>query len=202
MGSPWHDDIYSTCTMLEIEQKFARADFARLERRLTEWGAVLSEAHEVADHYFNAPDRDFARTDEAFRLRRIGATNFLTYKGPKQHSDVKMRTELEIPLLPGELAATDMTKLLTHLGYRFVAVVKKQRRQASLQREGFAFTICLDEVEGLGRFAEVEVLAPPERSADAERAVAALAKELGLTEVEKHSYLGLLLAARAPEAAP
>ena len=57
--------------MLEIEQKFARADFALLERRLKEWGASLGEIHEEADHYFNAPDRDFAQTDEAFRLRRI-----------------------------------------------------------------------------------------------------------------------------------
>src|SRR5450755_3629746 len=171
--------------MLEIEQKFARADFALLERRLAEWGAVLGDAHEEADHYFNAPDRDFARTDEAFRLRRIGAANYLTYKGPKQRSEVKTRTELEVLLQPGDEAAAEMTQLLKHLGYRFVAVVKKHRRQASLERGGFAFTICLDEVEALGRFAEVEVLAPEDRSGDAERAVAALAKELGLSDVEK-----------------
>ena len=187
--------------MLEIEQKYARADFALLERRLAEWGAVPGEAHEEADHYFNAPDRDFARTDEAFRLRRVGAANFLTYKGPKQRADVKVRTELEIPLQPGDEAAADMTRLLTHLGYRFVADVKKRRRTAPLRRDGFAFTICLDEVEGLGRFAEVEVLAPEDRRADAEKALAALAGELGLRDVERRSSLGLVLAARPPEGA-
>ena len=185
--------------MLEIEQKFARADFALLERRLKEWGASLGEIHEEADHYFNAPDRDFAQTDEAFRLRRIGSANFLTYKGPKQRADVKVRTELEVPLQPGDEAAADMTRLLTHLGYRFLAVVKKRRRMAPLQRDGFDFTVCLDEAEGLGRFAEVEVLAPEDRRADAERALAALAKELGLSQVEKQSYLGLLLTARSAE---
>ncbi len=188
--------------MLEIEQKFARTDFALLERRLAEWGAAPGEAHEEADHYFNAPDRDFARTGEAFRLRRVGPDNFLTYKGPKQRADVKVRTELEIALRPGDEAADEMIRLLTHLGYRFVAVVKKRRRTAALTRDGFSFTICLDEVDGLGRFAEVEVLAPEDRRADAERAVAALAAELGLRDVERRSYLGLTLAARPPEGAP
>ena len=116
--------------MLEIEQKFARADFALLERRLAEWATVFGDAHEEADHYFNAPDRDFARTDEAFRLRRVGPDNYLTYKGPKRRADVKVRTELEVALQPGDQAAADMTRLLTHLGYRFVAVVKKRRRTA------------------------------------------------------------------------
>jgi adenylate cyclase, class 2 len=188
--------------MLEIEQKYARADFALLEQRLLNWGVVVAEEHEEADHYFNAPDRDFARTDEAFRLRRVGSANYLTYKGPKQRADVKVRTELEIPLLPGDEAAANMTKLLTHLGYRFVAVVKKHRRTAPLERGGFSFTICLDEVEGLGRFAEVEVLAPEDRRADAEHALAELAKVLGLSDVERRSYLGLVLSARASEAKP
>ena len=191
------DGPEATSAMLEIEQKYARADFALLQRRLAEWGAAFGDAHEEADHYFNAPDRDFARTDEAFRLRRVGAANYLTYKGPKQRADVKVRTELEIPLLPGDGAAAEMTRLLTHLGYRFVAVVKKHRRTASLKRDPFSFTVCLDEVEGLGRFAEVEVLAPEDRRADAEKALAALAAELGLSEVERRSYLGLVLAKSA-----
>jgi adenylate cyclase class 2 len=185
--------------MLEIEQKFRNADFAYLERRLAEWSAALGDAHEEADHYFNAPDRDFAQTDEAFRLRRVGSSNCLTYKGPKQRADVKVRTELEVTLQPGDGAAADMTRLLTHLGYRPVAVVRKRRRQAPLHRDGFAFTVCLDDVEGLGRFAELEVLAPEDRRTDAERAVAALAAELGLSEVERRSYLGLVLAAKALE---
>ena len=186
--------------MLEIEQKYANADFAVLELQLTTWGAAVGETHEEADHYFNAPDRDFAQTGEAFRLRRVGSANYLTYKGPKQKADVKVRTELEIPVRSGDEAAADMTQLLKYLGYRFVAVVKKRRRTASLQRDGVYFTICLDEVEGLGRFAEVEVLAPEERRADAEQAVSGMAAELGLRDVERRSYLHLVLSAPSSEA--
>ncbi len=182
--------------MLEIEQKFARADFAALERRLAEWGAVPGEEHTEADHYFNAPDRDFARTDEAFRLRRVGPANFLTYKGPKRDPNVKIRTELEIPLPDGDTAAAQFTQLLTHLGYRPVAVVRKHRRMFHLRRGGFDLTFCLDEVDELGRFAEVEIVAPEEQMAAARAVLAETAAALGLSDLERRSYLGLLLASR------
>jgi adenylate cyclase class 2 len=175
--------------MLEIEQKFAHADFAGLERQLTEWGGRRG------DHYFNAPDRDFARTDEAFRLRRIGPANFLTYKGPKRSGPVKVRTELEIPLRDGDEAAEQFMQLLAHLGYRPVAVVRKHRRTYHLERNGFALSVCLDEVERLGRFAEVEIVAPEDQADKASTVLADTAAALGLTDLERRSYLNLLLSA-------
>jgi adenylate cyclase, class 2 len=182
--------------MLEIEQKFAHADFPRIEQQLTQWHARPGEEHTEADHYFNAPDRDFARTDEAFRLRRIGSANFLTYKGPKRAGPVKIRTELEIPLRDGNEAAEQIRQLLVHLGYRPVAIVRKHRRTFHLQRGQFALLVCLDEVEHLGRFAEVEVLAPEEKVEAARKVLADAATELGLTELERRSYLHLLLEAQ------
>jgi adenylate cyclase class 2 len=182
--------------MLEIEQKFADADFALLERRLAEWGTRPGGAEDEADHYFNAPDRDFAQTDEAFRLRRVGGHSCLTYKGPKRQAAVKIRTEIEVPLAGGDGPAEDMTRLLVHLGYRPVAVVKKHRRSFHVDRGGFALTVTLDDVEGLGRFAEVEILAPEERAEAARAVLTTTAEELGLSRVERRSYLGLLLAAR------
>lgn len=195
--------------MLEIEQKFAFADFAAIEQHLSEWQAWRGEEHAEADHYFNAPDRDFARTDEAFRLRRIGSANFLTYKGPKQRGAIKVRTELEIALRDGKQAAEEFMQLLVHLGYRPVAVVRKQRRHFHLTRGGFGLTVCLDEVEHLGRFAEVEIVAPEEQADAAKIVLAETAAALGLTEVERRSYLNLLLSAQGtpqpadlPENAP
>src|SRR5215470_17888149 len=112
--------------MLEIEQKYADADFADLERRLAAWGAGEPATLVEEDHYHNAPDRDFKQTGEAFRLRRVGEANFLTYKGPRRDPAVKIRPELEIALRDGELAADQMLQLLHHLGYRPVAVVRKR----------------------------------------------------------------------------
>ena len=182
--------------MLEVEMKFPGADFASAERRLAEWGAQADPGITEADHYFNAPDRDFARTDEAFRLRRVGSANFLTYKGPKRKDVVKIRTELEVPLRDGDEAAEQFMQLLVHLGYRPVAVVRKHRRMRHLEREGFALTVCLDEVERLGRFAEVEILAPEEQVDKARTVLADTAAALGLSELERRSYLGMLLASQ------
>ena len=58
--------------------------------------------------------------------------------------------------IDGDEPAAQMTQLLHHLGYRSVAVVKKHRRQYPLERGAFRLTICLDDVEGLGHFAEAE----------------------------------------------
>lgn len=183
--------------MLEIEQKYAGADFAVLERRLAEWGVLPAEDHVEADHYVNAPDRDFARTDEVLRLRRVGPANFFTYKGPKRDPRVKVRTELEVPLAAGDEVAGQYLQLLAHLGYRPTAVVRKRRRSYSVQRGGFALTICLDEVDGLGRFAEIEVLGEENQLEAARQVLADVATGLGLTQVERRSYLELVLAAQA-----
>jgi pantoate--beta-alanine ligase len=183
--------------MLEIEQKYAGADFARIEERLRAWGADAPEVHDEADHYFNAPDRDFARTGEAFRLRRIGAKNFLTFKGPRRATAIKIRRELEIPLPDGAEAARQHAELLQMLGYRPVAVVSKRRTSYTLQRGGLNVVVCLDDVAELGRFAEVEVLAPDEQVEQASAVLTELAAELNLSAVEKRSYLTLLLETRA-----
>ena len=50
--------------MLEVEMKFPVRDIAGVESCLIKAGASLANERRDADHYFNAPDRDFARTDE------------------------------------------------------------------------------------------------------------------------------------------
>ena len=50
--------------MLEVEVKYRTADHARLEQQLRRWSARLAEDREDADAYFNAPHRDFAKTDD------------------------------------------------------------------------------------------------------------------------------------------
>ena len=179
--------------MLEIEQKYRLADPAAFLTRLAALGLHLGAARIEGDIYLNAPDRDFARTGEAFRLRRIGAHNYLTYKGPKQPGPVKTREELEIAMPEGVEAATQYLRLFAHLGYRVVTTVSKLRRSATWQREGFDLTLCLDEVDGLGTFAEVEVLADPAQVDAARALVQTVAGELGLTHVEPRSYLGMVL---------
>lgn len=188
--------------MLEVEVKYSVDDFGPLEAALARWGAALGPPRRDADHYFNAPDRDFARTDEAFRVRSVGVNNFVTYKGPKRDRETKTRLEIEVALADGEAAAADFRRILTLLGYKPSGIVRKSRRVAHCERAGFPLQICLDEVDGLGRFAELEVVAPEEQYDPAKTLVLSAAHELGLTRVERRSYLEMVLAQSAGGTAP
>jgi adenylate cyclase class 2 len=188
--------------VLEIEMKFPGADFATLKKLLRKWKAQAQKPTWEEDHYFNAPDRDFAKTDEALRLRRVGKVNVVTYKGPKQGTQTKTRTEIEAALAKGDEPAEEFLSILQHLGYKPVAVVKKKRRLFKLKRGGFAMEVCLDDVEELGQFAEIEIRAPEARRDAAKEVLLETAKAMGLSNEERRSYLELLLEARSATKSP
>jgi adenylate cyclase class 2 len=179
--------------MLEVEMKFHVDDLKALADRLAQSSVEEPTVRRDSDQYFNAPDRDFAQTDEALRIRRTGDGNFVTYKGPKRDALTKTRTEIEVPLGDGDAAAEGFAQILVKLGYRPVAIVRKTRRVLHLERGGFQVQVCLDEVDGLGHFAELEIVAPEDRFEAARAVLLDLASELGLTRSERRSYLQLLL---------
>ncbi|MFL5242040.1 MAG: class IV adenylate cyclase [Gemmataceae bacterium] len=183
--------------MLEVEMKFPVKDFKALEARLAEWQAQPDQKREDEDTYFKPPDRDYAATDEALRIRRIGQANFVTYKGPKVDAHTKTRTEIEVPLAPGNKIAGDFATLLLHLRYRPVATVKKHRRIFHLERQGFPLEVSLDEVEGVGIFAELEIQAEQDRLDEARKVLMQTAHELGLVHSERRSYLEMFLTRQA-----
>jgi adenylate cyclase class 2 len=136
------------------------------------------------DTYYRHPGRDFAETDEALRLREEEGRTTLAYKGPKLDLVTKSREELQVPLVgPGEMGA-----LLLRLGFEPVAVVEKRRRTFHLR----GLEVDLDEVKGLGTFLEVEAIGCDDLAEGRER-VLTLLKELGLTHLERRSYLEMLL---------
>ncbi len=186
--------------MLEVEVRYRTDNPASVIQRLMQWGGALAEDRTDVDQYYNAPDRNFKDSDEAFRLRRIGETNRLTYKGPKRDTETKTRMEIEIPLGSGAAVASEAHQLLTALGYRPVVLVRKQRQVYRFTRDEFEMEACFDEVEQVGPFLELEILA---REEDYERAKAVLlqtASELGLSEKETRSYLGMVLEAQGKQA--
>ena len=54
----------------EVEMKFPVAEMAGLESKLARLGATVAASQTEVDTYFAHPSRDFARTDEALRIRR------------------------------------------------------------------------------------------------------------------------------------
>ncbi len=185
----------------EVEIKFRSADHERLRRQLEALGAVAGPADAQVDTYLNHPSRDFARTGEAFRLRRIGSENRITYKGPRHEGPTKTREEIELPFAEGEETFDQLMRLFENLGFRPVATIRKTRTTFRLPDRPDHLEVALDRAEGLGDFAEVELIAATESELpDAQAAVLAVARELGLTEVEPRSYLRMALEARQPRA--
>ncbi|HEV3416284.1 MAG TPA: class IV adenylate cyclase [Pirellulales bacterium] len=177
----------------EVEQKFPVPDLAEIERRLIELGAAIQAPVEQADLYYAHPVRDFALTDEALRIRRVGEQNFITYKGSKIDPTTKTRREIELSLAGGAEGAKAWGELLEALGFRPVVEVRKRRRTAKLEWHGQQVEAALDEVEPLGNFVELEIDADEAEVQDAKACLASLAAELNLGKGERRSYLELLL---------
>lgn len=184
---------------LEVEVKFRAgegSDFVTIRGRLTELSAKGMGTLDQADTYFAHPTRDFAQTDEALRLRRVGERNCITYKGPKLDAATKTRRELELPLAEGSEAFDRFSELLIALGFRPVATVRKQREVWQLEWRSCEIEAALDTVAGVGQFVELETSADDATVAAAREAITSLAKQLGLSESERRSYLELLLRGR------
>jgi len=114
----------------------------------------------------------------------------VTYKGAKiKTSGLKAREELNIVVDSGAV----FEQMLDRLGFTRTAEVNKWRENYRL----FDAAITLDEVESLGTFVEIEILAEDE-SSDAAARIQEIAKEIGVDgEPILDSYLEMLLAKRS-----
>jgi len=184
----------------EVEQKFHVEDRDRLESRLRDLGATLGPVERHRDTYYNHPCRDFSQTREALRIRRLDGAPFVTYKGPKLPGTVKARRELEWALSPGDSDGSRTEELWQHLGFRKVATVCKSRWPYQMSGELSDFAVVIDEVDGLGTFAEVErVVEGPPQIDPARQQILELADRLGLSGPESRSYLRMFLEVDRPE---
>ena len=109
----------------------------------------------------------------------------LTYKGPRLGGRSKTRVEQEADI--ADYAAVAI--ILSSLGFVESGRVAKVRKIYHLND----VELCLDRVEGLGLFIELE-----KKDTDREKVEAVLfnlAEQLGLTRFERRSYLELILGA-------
>jgi adenylate cyclase class 2 len=164
-------------------------------------GAEIGQPVEQSDIYFAHPTRDFGFTDEALRIRHVGEESFITYKGPKIDPTSKTRREIELPLPGGTAGMRQWRELLEALGFRAVAEVRKHRRSGKIDCDGRGVEIALDEVEPLGNFVELEIVADEAEVQPARNCLASLAAKLGLGASERRSYLELLLGKSHPPSA-
>jgi adenylate cyclase class 2 len=172
--------------MLEVELKVKIPTLDPVREQLTRKNARSSGKVHEHDIYYNAPHRDFGQTDEAVRVRYTDTHAVVTYKGPKiKKFGLKAREELNFAVESGDTFET----MLDRLGFTKTLEVNKWRETYKL---GTA-SVSLDSVDGLGTFAEIEVITENETDNPTAQ-IEKIAKEIGVAgEPILASYLELLL---------
>ncbi len=192
--------------MFEMEIKLKIKNLAELRTQLTklEHKHPLNLTH--VDRYYNLPLHvgDFAKTDEALRLRSSTEINpisheilmerhDLTYKGPKLDQTVKSRIEHVSHIL----APVEMDNILLALGYRKVLSVEKQREVHEVVFKDHPIECLIDRVEHLkGVYFEAEIVVPSEQDMPAtKKNLIDFIRYLGYSESDTivESYLELVI---------
>ncbi|TWT60397.1 CYTH domain protein [Rubinisphaera italica] len=178
----------------EVEVKYPIENFEALRKIILERGARYKKTIEQEDLYFAHPLRDFSETDEAFRIRRVGSKNMVTYKGPLVDQETKTRQEIEVQLADGPETLAGFEEVLKQLSFQPVHRVCKSRNIFILNEAEREFEIVLDHVRELGDYAEIESQAEESQVDEVREQILELAKSLSLgPQVERRSYLRLLL---------
>lgn len=176
--------------MIEVEVKAKIKSFEEIKIKLNELSAIKTKTELQIDRYFNSPVEDFAKTDEALRIRETKSDTahnlFITYKGPKIDSKSKTREEVEMKIEDSDKCA----RIFENLGFDEVRTVRKNREYYKIED----FEISLDEVEGLDPYMEIEIaLEDGSDYSEAQKRIFKMFEKMGITDgFERTSYLELL----------
>lgn len=156
----------------EIEVKYRVLDPAGLEAALRDRGVVLSPPIHQDDQAY-APEGwryGMSKLGVSFaRLRTQDGRHLFTLKRPVDNELACLEFETEVA------DRDQMHEAIQHMGFYPTVRIVKIRRTASLD----GLSLCLDEVEHLGGFLEVEKVVGPGQSGEA-------------VQAELHTFAGLL----------
>lgn len=143
--------------MIEVEVKLPIESRDIMEERLLDRGFEYRGTVKEEDYYYDNEAQQIRKGGEALRIRRItnmkdlSVHSVITFKGKKLDSVSMTRRELETGVEDGETASG----ILECLGFHPVnPAVIKERKEYTLGN----MNACLDRVEGLGDFLELEIV--------------------------------------------
>jgi putative adenylyl cyclase cyaB len=155
--------------MIEIESKFKLSDNMTRDRLVTilkdQIVAPISSKHQI-DTVFLLPEQVDAPIIPGSKIMRVRDV-LDPETGELQRSLMTLKIERQAKLVSDEyefaVDSGDMAhQMLTALGWQEVVTVDKVRLESKTED----YTICVDEVAGLGLFIELEVLAEDDANAD------------------------------------
>ena len=187
--------------MIEVEIKLKIDSREKIIEKLESQGFKRGDTVIETDMYFNGNDHDFRKTDEALRIRKTVSLDgnilipdtdsteliTLTYKGPKLDDISMSRKELWVNVEDFDAMKT----ILKSLHFRPVRPVIKKRTYY----HGEEMVACVDSVEGLGDFIELEIMVDDEQGR--EKALSIIELELNslgfkMADTTTTSYLSML----------
>lgn len=180
--------------MIEVELKIPISEIASMISRLTELGFVYESTVLEEDRYYDNSINQIVKAHQALRIRKVEnlETGEVFYQ--MNLKDRKLDTvSVTRPEYETEIAdAAALEQILNGLGFYAVEPYVRKKRQSYALGQ---VTACLDEVEGLGPFLELEKVI--EEDEDREAALAELARlldQLGLklADTTRKSYLSQL----------
>lgn len=167
----------------EVEIKVRTDSFGHCMEKLAAAGCSIGEPLRQDDMLFVNYEGDFLAFPEGANYLRIRqqtkgsgadaiATNFFTLKRGEEMSSIERETEISDP--------EQMRDALLYMGYREIVRVVKTRRKA---KHG-EYEICLDDVESLGTFIEVEKMTD-QNPAEAQAEMLGLLESMGIVAGER-----------------
>lgn len=179
--------------MIEVEVKVHVSDKLKTEENLLQLDFAKGNLVRETDYYFDNEAGNFRKSDKALRIRECENLSqntkeaFMTYKGQKLDNISMTRKELEIKIDDAKTGK----EILENLGFTPVRPVIKLRQYFHKD----TMTACLDQVEGLGDFLELEIVVENEsEKGDALDKLLGLLGELGYRkeEIIRTSYLSMI----------
>ncbi len=179
---------------VEVEIKLKIYDRDKVAEALRRLGFDDGDLVDETDTYYTAAHHDFAKMDEALRVRSVENLNTgeksaaITYKGAKLDKVSMSRLELETDIGDALVARA----ILEHIGFVPVPPVEKRRQYMS----NGEVTACVDVVNGLGDYLELEIITDSEKSRpQALKKIEKTLQEIGysMNDTTRISYLTMLL---------
>jgi adenylate cyclase, class 2 len=135
--------------MKEIEVKVRVDDFSDVTTKLEKLGCKFSESRIQNDRIFlheSIPFNEIRSGVNVLRIRKSNGKVKLTLKQPQANNLDRIEREVIVS------DAKQIEDILDLMGYKEVVKVNKKRRSCKYND----YEVCLDEVDELGKFIEVE----------------------------------------------
>ncbi|SEG52515.1 adenylate cyclase, class 2 [Thermomonospora echinospora] len=175
--------------MREVEVKFRVRDVESLLVALKAQGIELGEPTHQDDQAYAPVGWRFgdSKLGVSFvRLRTVDGRDFFALKQPGENAQACLEYETEVA------DREQMHQAIVNMGFYATVRVAKTRRTATVGD----ITICVDDLEGVGTFLELERMIPDDASAiETQRQLAAFVARLGIdAEHTEETYDSLVRA--------